>query len=76
MAQIVAYRKDENRVIQNPTATQSGYHEPHSWLEEKVYAKMRQRTLDLVSQSVEVLCKDKQRVSLATIVAKSKECFV
>jgi hypothetical protein len=48
-------------------------HEPHPWLEEKVYAKLRQRTVDLVKQSVDALLKDKQRVSLAMIVAKSKE---
>ena len=48
-------------------------HEPHPWLEEKVYAHLRQRTVDLVRSSVDALCKDKQRVSLSTIVAKSKE---
>jgi hypothetical protein len=49
------------------------HHEPHPWLEEKVYAKLRQRTVDLVKQSINALLKDKQRVSLATVVAKSKE---
>ncbi len=49
------------------------HHEPHPWLEEKVYTKLRQRTVDLVKQSVDVLRKDKQRVSLATVAAKSKE---
>ena len=49
------------------------HHEPHPWLEEKVYAKLRQRTVDLVKQSVDTLLKDKQRVSLATVAAKSKE---
>ena len=48
-------------------------HEPHPWLEEKVYAKLRQRTIDLVKQSVDALRKEKQRVSLATVAAKSKE---
>ncbi|MBV9689596.1 MAG: hypothetical protein JO202_07780 [Ktedonobacteraceae bacterium] len=47
--------------------------EPHPWLEEKVYTYLRQRTVDLVRSSVDALCKDKQRVSLSTIVAKSKE---
>ncbi len=51
----------------------NGPHEPHPWLEEKVYAKLRQRTIDLVKQSVDVLCKDRQRVSLATVAAKAKE---
>jgi hypothetical protein len=49
------------------------HHEPHPWLEEKVYAKLRQRTVDLVRQSVDALLKDKQRVSLSTVAAKSKE---
>jgi hypothetical protein len=47
--------------------------EPHPWLEEKVYTRLRQRTVDLVKHSTDALCKDKQRVSLATIAAKSKE---
>lgn len=55
----------------NPDPTD--HHEPHPWLEEKVYAKLRQRTVDLVKQSVDALRKDKQRVSLATVAAKSKE---
>jgi len=33
----------------------------------------RQRTIDLVHQSVDALRKDKQRVSLAAVAAKSKE---
>ena len=49
------------------------HHEPHPWLEKKVYAKLRQRTIDLVKQSVDALLKDNQRVSLATVAAKSKE---
>jgi hypothetical protein len=49
------------------------HHEPHPWLEEKVYARLRQRTVDLVTQSVDALRKDKQRVSLATVAAKSRE---
>ncbi len=48
-------------------------HEPHPWLEEKVYTKLRQRTVDLVKQSVDALRKDKQRVSLASVAAQSKE---
>ncbi len=48
-------------------------HEPHPWLEEKVYAQLRQRTIDLVKRSVDALRKDKQRVSLSTVAAKSKE---
>ena len=49
------------------------HHEPHPWLEEKVYTKLRQRTVALVKQSVDELRKDKQRVSLATVASKSKE---
>ena len=43
------------------------------WLQEQVYMPKRQRTIDLARQSVDALRKDKQRVSLATVVAKSKE---
>ena len=34
---------------------------------------LRQRTIDLVRQSVDALRKDQQRVSLATVAAKSKQ---
>jgi hypothetical protein len=47
--------------------------EPHPWLEEKVYARMRHRTVNLVTRSIDALRKGKQRVSLATVTAKSKE---
>jgi len=43
------------------------------WLKAQVYAPKRQRTIDLVQQSVDALRKEKQRVSLATVTAKSKE---
>jgi len=55
----------------NPNASPKS--EPHPWLEEKVYARLRQRTVDLVKRSVDALSRDKQRVSLATVAAKSKE---
>jgi hypothetical protein len=61
------------RVLSRFNQDPNDHHEPHPWLEEKVYAKLRQRTVDLVKQSVDALRKDKQRVSLATIAAKSKE---
>jgi hypothetical protein len=35
--------------------------------------QLRRRTVDLVNRSVDALCKDKQRVSLSTVAAKSKE---
>lgn len=47
--------------------------EPYPWLEEKVYARLRQRTVDLVTRSVDALRKNKQRISLSTVAAKSKE---
>src|SRR5690348_12232123 len=43
------------------------------WLQEQVYMPKRQRTVDLVHQSVDALRKDKQRVSLSTVAARSKE---
>jgi hypothetical protein len=57
----------------SPSTQENPKHEPHPWLEEKVYARLRQRTFDLVKRSVDVLRKDKQRVSLSTVAAKSKE---
>jgi len=43
------------------------------WLQEQVYTPKRQRTIDLVQQSIDTLRKGRQRVSLATVAAKSKE---
>src|SRR6266704_4653414 len=57
--------------IQDPNA--SPKNEPYHWLEEKVYAPLRQRTVDLVKRSVDALLKDKQRVSLPTVAAKASE---
>jgi hypothetical protein len=48
-------------------------HEPHPWLQEKVYKPLRQRTIELVRNAVDTLLKDKQRISLATVAARSKE---
>jgi len=44
-----------------------------AWLAERVYLPKRQRTIDLVHQSVEALCREKARISLASIAAKSRE---
>src|SRR6266567_1467641 len=43
------------------------------WLQEQVYMPKRQRTIDLVKRSVNAQLKDKQRVSLSTVAAKSRE---
>jgi len=43
-----------------------------AWLAEKVYAPKRQRTITLVTQSVDALRESRQRVSLAAIAATSK----
>lgn len=42
------------------------------WLQEQVYAPKKQRTMDLVTQSIERLLKERQRISLASIAAISK----
>lgn len=47
--------------------------EAHPWLNEKVYAPARQRTVDLIRQAVDSLVKQGQRVSLATVIAESKK---
>jgi hypothetical protein len=44
-----------------------------AWLAEQVYEPKRQRTIDLVRQSVEALHREKARISLASIAAKSRE---
>lgn len=43
------------------------------WLQKQVYTPKRQRTIDLIHQSVNALLKDKQQVSLAMVAAKSRE---
>jgi hypothetical protein len=45
----------------------------HPWLQERVYGPKRQRTVALVTRSVDALVKEKQRVSLSSVVVKSKE---
>jgi hypothetical protein len=44
-----------------------------AWLAEQVYLPKRQRTIDLVRRSVEALQGAQARISLASIVAKSRE---
>ncbi len=44
-----------------------------AWLAERVYRPKRQRTIDLVHQAIEALCREQARISLASITAKSKE---
>jgi hypothetical protein len=43
------------------------------WLREKVYQPKQQRTVNLVKESVKALRKEKKRISLSTIEAKSKD---
>jgi hypothetical protein len=43
------------------------------WLKEKVYDPKRRRTVELVKRSVDSLVKDRKRVSLSTLSARSKE---
>jgi hypothetical protein len=45
----------------------------HCWLEEQVYAPKRERTFELVQQSVDALLRRKERISLASIMLTSKE---
>ena len=58
--------------MQSKSASQSS-NDAHSWLQEQIYAPKRRRTVDLVRQSVDALLKEKERISLSTVVAKSKE---
>ncbi len=45
----------------------------HSWLVERVYEPKRERTLELVKRSIDVLLEQKERISLASITATSKK---
>jgi len=47
--------------------------EAKPWLKERVYEPKRRRTVELVRTSVDALAKDRKRVSLATVCARSKE---
>ena len=47
--------------------------EDRPWLKEKVYDPKRRRTVELVKSSVDSLMKDRKRVSLAALSARSKE---
>jgi hypothetical protein len=62
-----------HRLPSPPDPNENLTNDPRPWLEEKVYARLRQRTVDLVKCSVDALRKDKQRVSLSTVAAKSRE---
>jgi hypothetical protein len=43
------------------------------WLKEKVYDAKRKRTIDLVKSSIDALLKDRRPVSLASVVARSRQ---
>lgn len=45
----------------------------HSWLVERVYEPKRERTIDLVKRSIDVLLEQKERISLASITVTSKK---
>jgi len=54
-------------------STSSPELEVRPWLKEKVYEPKRRRTVELVKRSVDALLKERKRVSLATLCARSKE---
>jgi hypothetical protein len=43
------------------------------WLEEQVYAPKRQRTIDLVQQSIDELRQTRKRISLASVARQSRQ---
>ncbi len=45
----------------------------HSWLVERVYEPKRERTIELVKRSVDVLLEQKEHISLASIAITSKK---
>ncbi len=65
-----------HRLPSTPVPNENLTNDPRPWLEEKVYVRLRQRTVALVKCSVDALRKDKQRVSLSTVAAKSRELDV
>jgi hypothetical protein len=56
-----------------PKSKLKGDTEDRPWLREKVYDPRRWRTVELVKHAVDCLLKDKRRVSLASVAARSKE---
>lgn len=64
-------RTEKMRSELPPSASKSESDAP-LWLQEQVYAPKRQRTMDLVKQSIESLRKGHQRISLASIAIASK----
>jgi len=55
------------------SSSRQSSHRP--WLKEKVYEPRRRRTVELAKSSVDSLMKDRQRVSLAAVSARSKEIY-
>ena len=47
--------------------------EPPAWLRDQVYGPRRERTVALVRNSVDALLRERVRVSLASVVARSKQ---
>src|ERR1035441_10374384 len=47
--------------------------EDRPWLKEKVYGPKRRRTVELVKRSVDSLVKERKRISLSALSARSKE---
>ncbi len=56
-----------------PASRSSRQSEERPWLEEKVYDPKRKRTVELLRSSVDSLVKERKRVSLAALSARSKE---
>lgn len=56
-----------------PQSSSSSESSAPVWLAEQVYQPKRQRTVDLVHQSVDALRRERVRISLASIAARSRE---
>jgi hypothetical protein len=65
-------KRTEKMKIELPTSASKPESDAPSWLQEQVYAPKKQRTIDLVKQSIEMLSKGHQRISLASIASISK----
>ncbi len=64
-------RIEKTRTELSPSASKPESDAP-LWLQEQVYVPKKRRTIDLVKQSIEVLSKGHQRISLASIASISK----
>lgn len=65
-------KRIEKMRVEPSTSTSKPESDAPLWLQEQVYAPKKQRTMELVKQSIERLLKERQRISLPSIAMISK----